>query len=155
MGSQMFQSQLNINNSNWDQSLSLSVSHFICLTLLSASPFMSVSLSVFLFVYKSNSVPPALSPSLQPEMDFTVCLKLLFSSVDGWVQCISVCRCWSRHFSLSSSGAGGLSHMSDALCSLSLTLWSQRFEPTLLIMCVRVLWHIGRVPPKHCSHDIL
>lgn len=135
----MFQSQLNIDNSSWDWWLSLSLS--LTLTL--------PSLIVFLFVYKSNSVlaAPPYSSNRGDKMDFTVCLKLHFSRVDGygWVQCVSVHRCWCCHFSLSIiSRAGGLSLMSAALCSLPLKafmLWSQRYERDLLIMWVRVLWH--------------
>lgn len=140
----MFQSQLNISNSSWDRWLPLSLS-----TTLTRPSHPSLCPCLCLQVQLCPATPLPLSSNCGAEMDFTVCLKLLFSRVDGWVQCLSVCRCWCCHFSLSISGAGGLSHVSAALCSLPLKafmLRSQRFEPARLITCVTVLQHIGSHP---------
>lgn len=77
----MFQSQLNINNSSWDRRwVSFSLPSNFCLT-------------VFLFVYKSNSrpsvpppPPPQLSSNCGSRSPFEASFQWMWT--DGWVECL-------------------------------------------------------------------
>lgn len=144
----MFQSQLNINNSSWDRRwVSFSLPSNFCLT-------------VFLFVYKSNSRPsvPPPSPPTLIKLWISQSVWSFFSvDVDGWMGRVPFSFLYATADAAispsASSGAGrAVTYVSIALCRSKLSCSDHSdLSRALLIICASVLQPIRGLPPKHNS----